>query len=65
MTANPGKFQKMFLRSSINNDNITIIVENKHIKSAYEVKLTKHISNLCNTASDRLRALKGIRKLLS
>ena len=51
-----------FIRSSINNNNITFIVENKHIKSTNEVKLleniidhkltfTKHINNLCNTAS--------------
>ena len=48
--------------SSINNSNITFIVENKHTKSTNEVKLldiiidhkltfTKHINNLCNTAS--------------
>ena len=62
MVANPGKFQIIFIRSSINNNNITFIVENKHIKSTNEVKLleniidhkltfTKHINNLCNTAS--------------
>ena len=33
MVANPGKFQIIFLRSSINNNSITFIVENKHIKS--------------------------------
>ena len=38
MVTNPGKFQ-IFLRSSINNNNITFIVENKHIKSTNEVKL--------------------------
>ena len=62
MIANPGKFQIVFLGPSINNNNITFIVENQHIKSPNEVKLlgittdhkltfTKHISNLCNTAS--------------
>ena len=62
MVANPGKFQIIFIRSSIKNNNITFIVENKHIKSTNEIKLlgimidhkltfTKHISNLCNTAS--------------
>ena len=76
MVANSGKFQEVFLGSSINNYNITFIVEKKHIKSTNEVKLleitidhkltfTKHINNLCNTASNRLRALTRIRKLLS
>ena len=32
MIANPGKFQIIFIRSSINNNNITFIVEKKHIK---------------------------------
>ena len=76
MVANPGKFQIIFIRSSIKNNNITFIVENKHIKSTNEVKLlgiiidhkltfTKHISNLCNKQVKRLRALTRIRKLLS
>ena len=39
MIANPVKFQIMFLGSSINNNNITVTVENKHIKNANEVKL--------------------------
>ena len=44
MVANPGKFHIIFLRSSINenqiiSDNVIIIVENKHIKSNSEVKL--------------------------
>ena len=39
MVANPDKFQIIFLRSSINNNNITFIVENKHIKSNNVVKL--------------------------
>ena len=62
MVANPGKFQIIFIGSSINNNNIIFIVENKDIKSNNEVKLlgitinhnlpfTKHINNLCNTAS--------------
>ena len=62
MVANPGKFQIIFLGSSINNNNIIFIVENKHIKSNNEVKLlgipidhkltlTKHINNLRNTGS--------------
>ena len=62
IVANPGKFQIIFMRSSINNNNTTFIVENKHIKSTNEVKLleiiidqkltfTKNINNLCNTAS--------------
>ena len=65
MVANPGKFQIIFLGSSINNNNIIFIVENKHIKSNNEVKLlgitidhkltfTKHMKNLCNTASKTL-----------
>ena len=62
MIANPGKFQIIFLGSSIKNSNILFIVENKHRKSNSEVKFlgitiddkltfTKHINNLCNTAS--------------
>ena len=44
MVANPGKFHIIFLRSSINenqiiSDNVIFIVENKHIKSNSEVKL--------------------------
>ena len=39
MLANAGKFQMIFLGSSINNNNIIFIVENKHIKSNNEVKL--------------------------
>ena len=65
MVANPGKFQIIFLGPSINNSNILFIVENKHIKSNNEVKLlgitidhkltfTKHMKNLCNTASKTL-----------
>ena len=63
MVANTGKFQITFLESSINNSNIIFIVENKYIKSYNYVKLlgitidhkltfTKHINNLCNTASN-------------
>ena len=62
MVANPDKFQIIFLRSSINNNNITFILENKHIKSNNVVKLlgiiidhkltfTKRVNNLCNTGS--------------
>ena len=51
-------------------------MKNEHIKSTNEVKLleitidhkltfTKHINNLCTTASNRLRALTRIRKFLS
>ena len=61
MVANPGKFQIIFLGSSINNNNI-FIIENKNIKSNNEVELlgitidhkltfTKHTNNLCNTTS--------------
>ena len=44
MVANQGKFHIIFLRSSINenqiiSDNVIFIVENKHIKSNSEVKL--------------------------
>ena len=66
----------LFLWSSVHNSNITFLVENKHIKSSNEVKLlginidnkltfTKHISNLCNVASNRLAALTKTRKFLS
>ena len=62
IVANPGKFQIIFIGSSINNNNIIFIVENNRIKSNNKVKLlgittdhkftfTKHINNLCNTAS--------------
>ena len=76
MVAKPGKFQIMFLGSSINDNNITFIVENKHIESTNKAKLlritvdqkltfTKHINNLCNTASNHLRALTRVTKYLS
>ena len=75
MVANPGKFQ-IFLRSSINNNNMTFIVENKHIKSTNEVKLlgniidhkltfTKHINSLCNTACKTFASFDKNKKFLS
>ena len=39
MVANPGKFQIIFLGSSINSNSIIFIIENKHIKSNDELKL--------------------------
>ena len=76
MVANSGKFQITFLRSSINNNNIRFIVQDKHINRTNEGKLlgittdnkltfTKHLNNLRNTASNRLRALARIRKFVS
>ena len=76
MVANPSKFQIMFLGSNIDNNEITFLVEDKKVRSKTEVKLlgitiddklsfNKHISNLCSTASNRLRALARIRKFLS
>lgn len=67
---------RKFLCSSLDNSNITFFVENKRIKSPNEVKLleiniddklkfTKHMSNSCNMASNRLRVLTGTRKFLS
>ena len=75
MVANPGKSQIVFLRSSINNNNITFIVENKHIKSTNKVKLlgiiidhkltfTKHI-NYAIQQVKCMRALTRIRTFLS
>ena len=76
MVANPSKFQIMFLLSNIDNNEITFMVQDKKVRSKTEVKLlgitignkpsfNKHISNLCSTASNRLRALARIRKFLS
>ena len=76
MVANPSKFQIMFLGLNIDNNEITFIVEDKKVRSKTEVKLlgitiddklsfNKHISNLCSTTSNRLRALARIRKFLS
>ena len=76
MVAYPSKFQIMFFGSNIDNNEITFMVENKKVRSKTEVKLlgitiddklsfNKHISNLCSTASNRLRALARIRKFLS
>ena len=76
MVANPSKFQIMFLGSNIDNNEITFMVEDKKVRSKTEVKLlgikigdklsfNKHISNLCSTASNCLRALARIRKFLS
>ena len=67
MVANPGKFQRKFLGSSINN-NITFIVENKHVKSNNEVRLlritidhkrtfTKHIKLRTNPFTKSTNAL--------
>ena len=74
MVANPGKSQIIFIRSSINNNNITFIIENKHIKSTNEIKLvgiiidhkltfTKHINNLCNTASKTFESFDKNKKI--
>ena len=73
--ATPGKFQIIFLGSSITNKNIRFRVENKHIKSPNEVQylgitinlkhtFTKHVNKLCNTASNHLRDLTRITKCL-
>ena len=74
MVANPGKSQIIFIRSSINNNNITFIVQNKHIKSTNEIKpvgiiidhkltFTKHINNLCNTASKTFESFDKNKKM--
>ena len=66
MVANPGKFQIMFLRVKIDNNNIKFMVEDKILQSKREVKhlciiiydkliFMKHISNLCNIATNCLR----------
>ena len=66
MVANSGKFQKMFLGLSIDNNSIIFLVEEKRIQqSSNEVKLlditiagklivTKHINNLCKMANNYL-----------
>ena len=75
MVVNAGKLQIIVVESLINNSNITFIVENKHTKSTNKVKLlgividykltfSKRVNNLCNTASNRLRALRSRRKFL-
>ena len=76
MVVNPGKFPIIFLRSSINNDNITFAIENKHIKSTNDVKLlgiiidhkltfTKRINNLCNTASKKFESFDKNKKIFT
>ena len=76
IVANPVKSQITFLASNIDNSKITFMIENKRVKSRSEVKLlgitiddklsfTTHIENLCNTASNHLRAFVRIRKFLS
>ena len=76
MVVNPGKFQKMFLGTEIDNSKITFAIENKQIKCKREVKLlgittdekltfTKHIANICSLVNNRLRALTRIRRFLS
>ena len=76
IVANPVKSQITFLVSNIANSKITFMIENKRVKSRSEVKLlgitiddklssTTHIENLCNTASNHLRAFVRIRKFLS
>ena len=76
MVANPGMFQTMFLRSNIDNNKITYMIENRRVKSRNEVKLlpitidhklsfTTYIENLCSTVSNPLRALATVHKFLS
>ena len=76
MEANSGKFQIMFLGSKIDNSKITFAIENKQIKCKREIKLleitndekltfTRHITNICSLANNRLRALTRKRRILS
>ena len=76
MVANPGKFQIMFPGSRIDNCKITFGIEDEQIKCKGEVKLlgitidekltfTKHITNICSLANNRLRALTRIRRYVS
>ena len=74
IVANPGKFQIMFLKLSINNNNFTFMVENiksnnevKHLRITidHKVNFTKHINNLWKTESNCLRALTSKIKFLS
>ena len=62
MMANPSKFQIMFLGSNIDNSKITFMIGNNRVKSRSKVKqlsitiddkllFTRHIENLCSTAS--------------
>ena len=66
----------MFLGSTIDHSNTTFLVENKRMESSNEVKLLvittdnertskKHINDLCNIATNCLRALTKISKFLS
>ena len=75
MVGNPGKFQVMFLGSNIDNSKITLMIENKRVKSRSEVKLlgitiddklsfNTHTENVCSAASKLLRALARISKFL-
>ena len=76
VVANPSKFKTMFPGSNIDHSNITFALKNKEIKCKREVKLlvitinekltfTKHIANICSLASNRLRALTIMRRILS
>ena len=76
MVVNPGKFQKMFLGTEIDNSKITFAIENKQIKCKRKVKFLgitidekltfpKHIANICSLANNRLRALTRIRRVPS
>ena len=76
MVANPAKFQIMFLGQGITNKELNFKIDNITLSCSTEVKLLgiiideklnfeKHISNLCSTASNRLRALTRIRPYLS
>ena len=58
MVANPSKFSNKKVRSKTEVKLLDITIDDK-------LSFNKHISNLCSTASNRLRALARIRKFLS
>ena len=76
MVGKPGKFQIIHLESNINNNKVTLMIENKRVKSRSEVKLpsitindklyfTTHTENVCSTASNSSQTLARTRKFLS
>jgi len=75
MVANPDKFQLMFLGREALNKTIEMKIENTTIKSIDQVRLLgveidnklsfkNHITNICNSANNRLRALYRIRGVI-
>ena len=75
LVANPDQFQMMFLGRDVGNKNIELNIDQVTLKNVTQVRLLgviidnkltfeRHISNICNSANNKLRALNRIRSYL-